>query len=278
MEREPVIGVLGGMGPYAGLDLVSKVFSETIAGSDQDHLPVALLSYGHTIQDRSAYVLGRIQENPGIAIAAVAIELDKLGATVAGMSCNSAHMPPIFDVLMERLRAGRHRIRILHLIHETIRHVQVALPRARRIGPLSTLGTFRQGVYEKAIKAAGLIPVMPSEEVQDKVVHRAIYDPAFGIKAQSSPEEVQDKVVHRAIYDPAFGIKAQSSPVTARASHMVRDAMKHLRERGAEVIILGCTELPLAVADTSNPTIVDPARALARALIRETYPEKLRPL
>ncbi len=253
MKREPVIGVLGGMGPFAGLDLVSKVLSETIAGSDQDHLPVALLSYGHTIQDRSAYVLGRIEENPGIAIAAVAIKLDRLGATVAGMSCNSAHMPPIFDVLMERLRSGGHRIRILHLIHETIRHVQVALPRARRIGPLSTLGTFRQGVYEKAIKAAGLEPVMPTEEVQDRVVHRAIYD-------------------------PTFGIKAQSSPVTARASEMVRDAMKHLRERGAEIIILGCTELPLAVEDISDPTIVDPARALARALIRETYPDKLRPL
>ena len=253
MDREPVIGVLGGMGPYAGLDLVEKIFGETRAQTDQDHLPVAMLSFGHEIADRTAYVLGHVSESPGHAIARIAIKLETLGATVAGMPCNSAHMPPIFDVVSSTLHAGHHHIRILHLIDETIRFVQEALPHVRRVGPLSTLGTFRLGVYKQAIADAGLEPVMPTETVQENLVNRAIYH-------------------------PEFGIKAQSAPVTERARTMVQGAMDHLWDQGAEAVILGCTELPLAVPDATQPEIVDPARALARALIRETYPHKLRPL
>ena len=32
------IGVIGGVGPYAGIDLVKKVFDNTIASSDQEHI------------------------------------------------------------------------------------------------------------------------------------------------------------------------------------------------------------------------------------------------
>ena len=39
-----VIGVVGGMGPYAGLDLVRKIFDQTTASTDQEHLDVILLS------------------------------------------------------------------------------------------------------------------------------------------------------------------------------------------------------------------------------------------
>jgi len=44
--------------------------------------------------------------------------------------------------------------------------------------------------------------------------------------------------------------------------------------------VLGCTELPLAVPEpeVDGIPIIDPSLALARALIRETYPEQLKPL
>ena len=78
MHNEPIIGVLGGMGPYAGLDLVRKIFDRTRAGVDQEHLPVALLSYAHRIQDRSAFLFDETTENPALAIAEVARQLDGL--------------------------------------------------------------------------------------------------------------------------------------------------------------------------------------------------------
>lgn len=253
-NAQPIIGVLGGMGPYAGLDLVQKVFDETLAGSDQEHLPVALLSYSHRIEDRSAYILGEIANNPAHAIADVATCLARLGVRVAGIPCNSAHAPAIYDVLRHTLRASGRDIRILHLIQEAVRFVREAMPHVQRIGPLSTLSVHRIGLYRDAIEAAGFEAVMPDAAVADSV--------------------------HRSIFAPGIGIKAQSHPVTAEARQLVLDGVRHLREKGAQAVILGCTELPLAVTETHSGGVllVDATRALARALIRETYPEKLAPL
>jgi hypothetical protein len=41
---KPEIGIIGGAGPYAGLNLVKKIFDQTLARTDQDHLPVVLVS------------------------------------------------------------------------------------------------------------------------------------------------------------------------------------------------------------------------------------------
>ena len=56
--------------------------------------------------------------------------------------------------------------------------------------------------------------------------------------------------------------------------------MAHLRAKGAEAVILGCTEIPLAITDdrVDDVIILDPTLILARALIREVDPGKLRPL
>ena len=59
---------------------------------------------------------------------------------------------------------------------------------------------------------------------------------------------------------------------------MVLSAVNHCCSRGAEAVILGCTELPLAVSHAKDVPLIDPALALARALIRETSPQKLAPL
>lgn len=247
----PIIGVLGGMGPYAGIDLVIRIFDETQAASDGEHLPVALLSYGHRIADRSGFVLGHIDVNPGYAIAEVAVELERLGARVGGIACNSAHAPAIFDVIQQQLRG--HNIQILHLIRETVRYIGEALPSVRRIGCLSTYSVHQHGLYKNAVNAASLEAVMPSDAVAEHVVHRAIYD-------------------------PNYGIKAVSNPCTATATNMVIQAIEHVQDRGAEAVILGCTELALAISIDEYDICIDPARALARALIRETSPDKLKPL
>lgn len=249
--ENPIIGVLGGMGPYAGIDLVSKIFDETRADSDDQHLPVALLSYGHRIADRSAFVFGDTEVNPGYAIAEVGEELAQLGARVGGIACNSAHAPVIYDVVQHQLH--RHEIRLLHLINETIYFIREVLPSAQQIGCLSTFSVHRFGLYKKALEKAGLTAIMPTDTVAKEVVHRAIYD-------------------------RSWGIKAVSNPCHPKAVAMVRQAIEHVQQRGADAVILGCTELPLAVTTHDGAACIDPARALARALIRETFPEKLRPV
>jgi aspartate racemase len=50
-----MIGIVGGVGPLAGLDIFKKIIEETIATKDQDHIPVILSSQPQRIADRTAF-------------------------------------------------------------------------------------------------------------------------------------------------------------------------------------------------------------------------------
>jgi len=254
MHNEKIIGVVGGLGPYAGIEFVRKIFDQTIATTDQEHLPVVLLSYPDRVGDRTSYILGRIETNPAYAIADILGKLELLGASVAGIACNSAHAGPIFEVITDELVRRKIGLRLIHMIGETARFLAQHHPGIKRVGLVATLGTVKSKVYQSQFDPTGAQLVLPSDEVQLKTVHGAIYD-------------------------PLYGIKARSNPVTAQAREALLNAITHLQSQGAEAIILGCTEVTLAIAERSvgGTLLLDPGVILARALIRETFPEKLRP-
>lgn len=243
------------MGPQAGLDLAQKVLRATHATTDQDHIPLLLASIPGDIPDRTEYLLGEVEHNPADPIAAVAERLARAGATVLGVPCNSAHAAPIWEPLTDRLRTTTPAAKLLSLIDETVAHLQATLPAGSRVGVLGTTGSYRLGLYPQALEAAGLEPIMPEQGIQERIVHPAIYD-------------------------TEYGIKAHPAPVSRIARESVCGALTHLRDRGADAIILGCTELPLAMPEAmfNGIPLIDPGSLLARALVRATYPEKLRPL
>jgi aspartate racemase len=250
-NTSPVIGVIGGMGPHAGLDLVRNIFNQTRARTDQAHLPVALLSLPGRIVDRARFLFNETDENPADAIAAIARQLDTLGATVAGMPCNTAHAPAIFDAVTADLRQTGHAIEVVHMIDATVEHVGATQAGVQRVGVLSTTATFELQLYERPLAESGFTFIPPDASTRQRV--------------------------NDTIYDASYGLKGQSDPPTDRARDALIDAVRHLQERGAEAIILGCTELPLAPlqALVADVPLIDPAQILARALIRATYPDKL---
>lgn len=249
-----MIGIVGGTGPYAGLDLLRKVLDNTVAGNDQEHLDTLLFSLPSGIPDRTAYLLGKTGVNPGVVIAEVLIRLEAAGATVAGIPCNTAHAEKIFGVILDRLQASASRIRLLHMIDETIVYLAKTYPGLSSIGVLSTTGTYRSGVYAKALGNMGYQVVLPAPELQERLIHPAIYDPEYGIK--SCPD-----------------------PVHPRARENLLSGIAYLEKHGAEAVILGCTEIPMAVSaeEAGNLMVIDPTRVLARALIRSIDPSKLKP-
>ena len=253
MAGDPMIGIVGGVGPYAGLDLTKKIFDQTLAGSDQEHLPVILVSRPDEIADRTEYLLGRVDTNPALAIARVIGTLERAGATVVGIPCNTAHAPAIFDRIIGELERSGSAVRVLHMIREVAIFLHEIHPGIRQVGVLATVGTYRTGTYSGARAAEGFGVVLPDEDRQ--------------------------QWVHDAVYDPDFGIKAQSNPVSAEARRRLLQTIRELAGSGAEAIVLGCTEIPLAVDEhtVDGIAMIDPTLVLARALIRETAPQKLRP-
>jgi len=255
MQNGNIIGIIGGMGPHAGLDLMEKILDHTLGKADQDHLPIALLSYPGRIPDRARFLFGQASENPADAITQILFQLDDLGARIAGIPCNTAHVPAIFDPVRERLSASGRPIKLLHIVEETLTYLRTTYPKIHSVGVLSTLAVFRLGLYRDALTAAGFEAVAPDETVQEYIVNRTIYD-------------------------PTYGVKAHPHPVSKIARQSLLTAVAHLREKGAKAIILGCTELPLALTEPeiNGLPIIDPTAALARALIRAATPDRLKPI
>ena len=253
MNQTPVIGIIGGMGPAAGADLLNKIIRLTRAASDQEHLPVVLFSTPGQIPDRTRFLLQGVGPNPGDAIADIALALEDAGATVAGIPCNTAHAPTIIDRVTRRLSDAGSRLRLIDMIGETVNHVGGAARPGARIGILATSGTRHSRIYVDPLTRAGFVPVELDETTHDDLVMGALYS------------------------DP-HGIKVVNPPWTVARDRLIR-AIEQLIVEGAEAVILGCTELPLAVPEShwNGVELIDPADVLARALILSSYPDRLRP-
>ena len=247
------IGIVGGLGPYAGYDLVRKIFRWTKAGGDQDHLPLMLHSFPGWIPGRPSFLLGQTEENPGEDIGGIMEQLARQGASVIGMPCNTAHSPRILNVALERLRSAADDVTFVSIIESAVRHVKTLCPNGGRIGLMGTVATLQTRLYQDALEKVGLEPVLPDDD--------------------------ECTLVQRAISDPEFGVKAFSDPVSPKARRILLDTARGLVEnKQVSVILLGCTEIPVAVTETSilEVPVVDATSVLARELIRTSCPERLK--
>ena len=248
-----MIGIVGGMGPYAGIDLLKKVYDNTIANNDQEHLDTAILSISSSIMDRTEYLIDRTKENPAYAIVKVLLKLQEIGVTVAGIPCNTAHSELIFDIVLNELIRKGGTLKLLNMISETISFITEYYPAIKRIGVLSTTGTYKSGVYSKKLQLKEYEVIVPTLEMQEEFIHPAIYD-------------------------STYGIKSFSNPVHPQAIENLQKGISFLKTKGAQLVILGCTEMPLAIPQKvlEGMIIIDPTNILARSLINNYCPLKLK--
>jgi aspartate racemase len=250
--KNELIGIVGGMGPLAGIALAENIVSQTIADKDQEHLPLVLFSLPVMIPDRTEYLTGKEKTNPGVIIASILTDMEKIGVTIAGLACNSVHAPRIFDSIVLQLKKEESNIRLLHIVKEAGRFITVHYPGCRKIGILGTTGTYMTGLYN-----------MLKE---------------FDLETVNIPEGAQRKL-HKAVYHPGYGIKSGSGSDHKKAFGIVQDSVAWLVRAGAQLIILGCTELPLIYKYPfyRDIPVIDSSVILARALIMAHSPIKLKP-
>jgi len=246
-----MLGIVGGVGPFAGIDLFKKISEQTAAKTDQEHLPVILFSFPGRIKDRTEYLEGKIKENPGLILAEICIELSKAGALIAGIPCNTAHSPEIFNCILDVLNKAGCSLKIVHMIAETIEYIKKVLPQKSAIGILSTTGTYRQKIYYNKLIEAGYFPIVPDEDVQTELVHSSVYH-------------------------PLYGIKTQSGKITEQAKMQLFTVMDIIKKQGAQGIILGCSEISLAIPgiEYQGIRLIDPTEILAKAMIEEYMKSK----
>jgi aspartate racemase len=255
--------------------MMRRLLARQDAVRDQEVIPTITAQFAGLIGDRTGFLRALDSEsparNPAEGAAEVARALVACGARVLGIPCSTFHAAPIlgrFRELIAGLLEGAEPVELVHMIDAAAADVRERLPEVGCVGTLSTNGTCLEGVYANAIADAGLeplaLPLLEREfseaeqtERRDRILEREL--------------EIAQNDVHHAIYHPQWGIKsgreAASSFPTARS--VLAIGARALAEKGAEAVILGCTELPLALRPEDVPEIalVDPLDSLARALV-----------
>lgn len=164
MEKAKTLGILGGLGPMAGVYFYERVTALTQASCDQEHINVLLSGLADT-PDRTDFILGKSEDDPTPRMVESAKILERAGAEVIAMPCNTAHY--FYDAI-----AGSVTVPMLNIIEETVK--LLARKGARKIGLLATEGTVAAGTYPTAAAAHGITCVVPTKEEQS-VLNAIIY-------------------------------------------------------------------------------------------------------
>ncbi|MFP9229655.1 cysteate racemase [Pectobacterium cacticida] len=229
-----LIGVLGGMGPLATVDLLHKIIEETPAGRDQDHVPVVAWNVPQ-IPDRQLALAGT-GETPLPALLHAIRQLNRLSVSHIVVPCNTAHY--WFDLLADASRAP-----LIHIADATLNAIDQLdqtedVP--HKIGLIATEGTLKAGWYQQRFAAhLGAETIVPDEQQM------------------------------ASFFVP--GCYAVKRGELARGGELFDRLATQLVARGAERLVLACTEVPPALETVSSrwrDISIDPTRALAQACVR----------
>jgi len=241
-----MIGILGGMGTQAGLDFCNKLAILYRGKIDQDY-PLFLLynksnipgrpeSIGIQTKNLSNRQNNKKSEKKYILVLKSLLNgckvLKKSNCKFIVIPCNTAHY--WYDDLKKKIN-----LPIINMPREVFNHTKKKCKKNSSIGLLATEGTLKTGVYNKFFDKNYNL-VFPNTAIQKNYVNQAI------------------KLVKKG------NVK--------KASQIIKPAINYLIKKKCEKIILGCTELPIAIfafksikTIKSSKLFLDPNLILANA-------------
>ena len=241
-----MIGILGGMGTQAGLDFCNKLAILNRGKVDQNY-PLFVLYNKSNIPGRPESIgvqtknlANKLNNKKSLKKYNKVLEslfqgcnlLQKNKCKYIVIPCNTAHY--WYDDLQKKIR-----IPIINMPKEVFKHTKKKCKKNSKIGLLATEGTLKTGVYNK------------------------FFDKNY--KLLSPPENLQKKSVNKAIKFVKMGnVRA--------AEKIIRPAINFLVKKRCKKIILGCTELPIAIFAfksfkkiKSSKIFLDPSLILANS-------------
>lgn len=148
-----IVGVLGGMGPEATVELMRRVIALTPARDDADHVHL-IVDQNPAVPSRIAALIDGTGESPAPTLAAMARRLTGMGAGALAMPCNTAHhyLGAVQDA------AGDARVLDMPAL------AAGALSGARRVGVLASTAVRDVALYENALAAHGATTLWPEAQ------------------------------------------------------------------------------------------------------------------
>jgi aspartate racemase len=245
-----MIGILGGMGTQAGLDFCNKLAILYRGKIDQEY-PLFLLynksnipgrpeSIGVQTRNLSNRFINKISEKKYSLVLKSLLNgcqvLKKSKCKFIVIPCNTAHY--WYDDLKKKIK-----LPIINMPKEVFKHTVKNCKKKSSIGLLATEGTLKTGVYSK------------------------FFDESFNL---ISPNKIMQKnSVNKAIKFVKMG-------KVKEANKIIKPAINYLIKKRCKKIILGCTELPIAIfafksfkTIKSSKIFLDPNLILAYASMKK---------
>ena len=216
-----MIGILGGMGTQAGLDFCNKLAMLNRGKIDQEY-PLFMLynksdipgrpeSIG--VQTKSLSIIPRNSKNIKKykkvlkSLLEGCKSLEKSGCKFIVIPCNTAHY--WYEDLKKKIK-----IPIINMPKEVFIQTKKNCKKNSKIGLLATDGTLKTEIYDKIFKKDYML-IKPSNKLQVNSVNKAIRHVKMG------------------------NIKL--------AEKTIKPAIRYLIKQNCKKIILGCTEIPIAI-------------------------------
>jgi len=216
-----MIGILGGMGTQAGLDFCNKLAMLNRGKIDQEY-PLFMLYNKSNIPGRPESIGVQSRTFSSLPRSSVNIRkynkvlksllegcrsLEKSGCKFIVIPCNTAHY--WYEDLIRKIR-----IPIIHMPKEVFLHTKKICKKSAKIGLLATEGTLKTKIYEKLFKNEYKL-IKPPHNLQIKSVNKTIKHVKMG------------------------NIKLAEKSIIPAINYLIKNNCKK--------IILGCTELPIAI-------------------------------
>ena len=213
-----MIGILGGMGTQAGLDFCNKLAMLNRGKIDQEY-PLFILynksdipgrpeSIGVQIKSISKVSKNKKKYNKVLkSLLEGCKSLEKSGCKFIVIPCNTAHY--WYQDLKKKIK-----IPIINMPKEVFLHTKKSCKKNSKIGLLATEGTLKTGVYNKFFDKTFVL-IKPNNNLQINSVNKAIKFVKLG------------------------KIKEAEKAIKPAVNFLIKSKCKKL--------ILGCTELPIAI-------------------------------
>ncbi len=216
-----MIGILGGMGTQAGLDFCNKLAVLNRGKIDQEYplfilynksnipgRPESIGSQTKNLSNKSTNKTSRAKYNKVLRSLLKGCKLlEKNKCKFIVIPCNTAHY--WFDDLQNKIN-----IPIINMPKEVFKFTKKKCKKNSKVGLLATEGTLKTGVYKKFFEKDYQL-IEPSQKIQKLSVNKAIKLVKMG------------------------NVKA--------AAKAIKPAIDSLIKMKCKKIILGCTELPIAI-------------------------------
>ena len=176
------VGILGGMGPEATLDLLQRVINLTPAQADEDHIRM-VIDCDPAIPSRIKAIIEGSGPSPAPALIAMAKGLIHQGADFLAIPCNTAH-----HYIGEITAASA--VPVVNMLDNAALRVHGAAPGAHRVGLLASTAIQITSLYDRPFAARDKTLVFPDASSQERLM--ALIMMIKGKRAKANTAELLD--------------------------------------------------------------------------------------